>query len=150
MDLDEAIRICQTIGECEVGTIRKKAILRLIDEAKLSKNYRKNIAINDKEKQNWYKVVSKCELFVLFISLWGLVVTQVPFYIGERMKKVPFEDKIISKVIRVEADLTYDRDVKYYCKKCKFYENKCTLNRIIRICRKKRLRNVPIQEDERR
>ena len=50
MDLDEAIRICRTIGECEVGTIRKMAINRLIDE--LSKNNRKNIAINDKEKQN--------------------------------------------------------------------------------------------------
>lgn len=50
MDLDEAIRICQTIGECEVGTIRKMAIQTLIDE--ISKNYRNNIAINDKEKQN--------------------------------------------------------------------------------------------------
>ena len=34
MDLQEAIRLCQTIGECEVGTIRKLAIQRLIDECK--------------------------------------------------------------------------------------------------------------------
>lgn len=31
MDLEEAIRHCRTIGECEVGTIRKMAINILID-----------------------------------------------------------------------------------------------------------------------
>ena len=32
MDLDYAIRLCRTIGECEVGTIKKMAIDRLISE----------------------------------------------------------------------------------------------------------------------
>ena len=32
MDIDEAIRQCRTIGECEVGTIRKIAINRVIEE----------------------------------------------------------------------------------------------------------------------
>lgn len=32
MDLDYAIQQCKTIGECEVGTIRKMAISRLIAE----------------------------------------------------------------------------------------------------------------------
>ena len=32
MDLDYAIKLCRSIGECEVGTIRKMAINRLIEE----------------------------------------------------------------------------------------------------------------------
>lgn len=32
MDLYEAIRQCKTIGECEVGTIRKMAISMVIQE----------------------------------------------------------------------------------------------------------------------
>ena len=32
MDLDYAIKLCRSIGECEVGTIRKIAINRLIEE----------------------------------------------------------------------------------------------------------------------
>ena len=32
VDLNEAIKQCRTIGECEVGTIRKMAINRLIEE----------------------------------------------------------------------------------------------------------------------
>lgn len=32
MDLEYAINLCLTIGECEVGTFRKQAILRLIEE----------------------------------------------------------------------------------------------------------------------
>lgn len=39
MDLDYAIKLCRNIGECEVGTIKKQAINRLIDEI---------IQINDK------------------------------------------------------------------------------------------------------
>lgn len=34
MSLEEAIRLCLTIGECEVGTMRKLAIQRLIEECK--------------------------------------------------------------------------------------------------------------------
>lgn len=34
MDLKEAIRLCLTIGECEVGTMRKLAIQRLIEECR--------------------------------------------------------------------------------------------------------------------
>lgn len=49
MDLDEAIRYCRTIGECEVGTIRKMAINRLIDE--ILKNSYKKVKEVDKEKQ---------------------------------------------------------------------------------------------------
>lgn len=32
MDLEQAIRLCKTIGECEVGTMRKIAINTLIEE----------------------------------------------------------------------------------------------------------------------
>ena len=32
MNLDYAIRLCRTIGECEVGTIRKEAINRVLEE----------------------------------------------------------------------------------------------------------------------
>lgn len=39
MDLDYAIKLCRSIGECEVGTIKKQAINRIIDEI---------IQINDK------------------------------------------------------------------------------------------------------
>ena len=42
----------------------------------------------------------------------------------------------------------YFKHIKYYCRKCKFFKGKCTLNRVIRICIKKGLRNVPIQEDK--
>ena len=42
----------------------------------------------------------------------------------------------------------YSKHIKYYCKKCKYYKEKCVLNRIIRICKKEGLRNVPIQEDK--
>ena len=42
----------------------------------------------------------------------------------------------------------YYKDTKYYCSKCKYYKDKCTLKRVVRICRKKRLRNVPIQENK--
>lgn len=39
MDLNYAIKLCRSIGECEVGTIKKQAINRVIDEI---------IQINDK------------------------------------------------------------------------------------------------------
>lgn len=32
MDLEYAIKLCRSIGECEVGTIKKQAINRVIDE----------------------------------------------------------------------------------------------------------------------
>ena len=48
MDLEEAIRYCRSICECEVGTIRKMAINRLIDEI-LKKDYKKVKEV-DKEK----------------------------------------------------------------------------------------------------
>lgn len=38
VDLDYAIRLCRTIGECEVGTIKKMAIERLITEIEKSRN----------------------------------------------------------------------------------------------------------------
>ena len=38
MDLDYAIRLCRTIGECEVGTIKKMAIDRIISEIEKSRN----------------------------------------------------------------------------------------------------------------
>ena len=66
------------------------------------------------------------------------------------MKKKPYEMKIIRQVNDSDFFSTFDKDIKYYCRKCKFYEGKCTLNRVIRICRKKRLKDVPIQESERR
>ena len=52
MNIVEAVRHAQTIGECEVGTIRKIAIQTMIDEIKSSENYRKIIAIDEKKKQN--------------------------------------------------------------------------------------------------
>lgn len=58
--------------------------------------------------------------------------------------------KIIQQVNDSSLSMTFDKDIKYYCSKCKFYKGECTLKRVIRICRKKRLRNVPIQESERR
>ena len=51
MNIVEAVKHAQTIGECEVGTIRKIAIQTMIDEIKLSENYRKIIAIDEKGKQ---------------------------------------------------------------------------------------------------
>lgn len=50
MDLEYAIRVCRTIGECEVGTIRKQAINRLIDE--VLKMYQKSVTEVDKGKDN--------------------------------------------------------------------------------------------------
>lgn len=32
MSLQYAIQLCRSIGECEIGTIRKQAISRIIDE----------------------------------------------------------------------------------------------------------------------
>ena len=32
MDLEYAIRLCKSIGECEIGTIRKKAIRMVVEE----------------------------------------------------------------------------------------------------------------------
>lgn len=49
MDLEEAIRQCRTIGECEVGTIRKMAINRLIDE--ILKKSKENVKEIDKAEQ---------------------------------------------------------------------------------------------------
>ena len=39
-------------------------------------------------------------------------------------------------------------DEKYYCRGCKYYKKQCVLRRVVRVCRKKRLKNVPIQEKE--
>lgn len=50
MDLEYAIRVCRTIGECEVGTIRKQAINRLIDE--VLKMYQESVTEVDKDKDN--------------------------------------------------------------------------------------------------
>lgn len=47
----------------------------------------------------------------------------------------------------VWQDMEYYRNVKYYCSKCKFYKDGCTLKRIIRVCKKEGLRNVPISEN---
>ena len=39
----------------------------------------------------------------------------------------------------------YDTETKYYinlmCRKCKFYDGRCTKNRVIRICAEKGLKN---------
>ena len=42
----------------------------------------------------------------------------------------------------------YFKYIKYYCRKCKFFQDKCTLNRIIRKCNKEGLKNVPIQKNQ--
>lgn len=42
----------------------------------------------------------------------------------------------------------YYKNIKYYCRKCEFYQDKCLLKRVIRICKKKGLRNVPIQKNQ--
>ena len=49
MDIDEAIRICQTIGECEVGTIRKIAISTMIEWIK-QQNSNKKVTYDDKKE----------------------------------------------------------------------------------------------------
>lgn len=41
MDLNYAIKLCRSIGECEVGTLKKQAINRVIDE--LLKMFDKNV-----------------------------------------------------------------------------------------------------------
>lgn len=41
MDLEYAIKLCRSIGECEVGTLKKQAINRVIDE--LLKMFDKNV-----------------------------------------------------------------------------------------------------------
>lgn len=50
MELDYAIRLCKSIGECEVGTIKKQAINTVIDE--LLKYCDKSITMLDKSKNN--------------------------------------------------------------------------------------------------
>lgn len=74
MDLEEAIRYCRTIGECEVGTIRKMAINRLIDE--ILQNSYKKVKEVDKEKQAWYKEDSQEYRYIFkaiqFIQLFPL------------------------------------------------------------------------------
>ena len=50
MDLEYAIKVCKTIGECEVGTIRKQAITRLIDE--VLKMHQESVTEVDKDKDN--------------------------------------------------------------------------------------------------
>lgn len=49
MTIDEALRIASTIGECEVGTIRKMAISTMIDWIKLQ-NDNKKITNDDKKE----------------------------------------------------------------------------------------------------
>lgn len=49
MTIEEAIRICRTIGECEVGTIRKVAISTLIDE--VLKKCKENVKGIDNQKK---------------------------------------------------------------------------------------------------
>lgn len=49
MDLEYAIKICRSIGECEVGNIRKQAINRIIDE--LLKKNNKSITYIDNENK---------------------------------------------------------------------------------------------------
>ncbi len=46
MDLEYAIKLCRSIGECEVGTLKKQAINRVIDE--LLKMFDKNVTQMDK------------------------------------------------------------------------------------------------------
>lgn len=57
--------------------------------------------------------------------------------------------KIVSDINNTTYLDEFERDRKYYCSKCKlFIDNRCSAKRIIRVCRKKRLRNVPIQESK--
>ena len=49
MDLNYAIKLCRSIGECEVGNIKKQAINRVVDE--LLQYRDNNIAYVDSEKE---------------------------------------------------------------------------------------------------
>lgn len=49
MTIDEAIRIASTIGECEVGTIRKVAISTMIEWIK-QQNSNKKVTYDDKKE----------------------------------------------------------------------------------------------------
>lgn len=49
MDIEEALRIATTIGECEVGTIRKTAISTMIDWIKQQKDNKK-VTYDDKKE----------------------------------------------------------------------------------------------------
>ena len=44
-------------------------------------------------------------------------------------------------------DTEYFKNVKYYCSKCKFYKDGCSLKRVVRVCKKEGLRNVPISKN---
>lgn len=49
MTIDEAIRIASTIGECEVGTIRKTAITTMIEWIR-QQNDNKKVTNDDKKE----------------------------------------------------------------------------------------------------
>lgn len=51
MSLQYAIQLCRSIGECEIGTIRKQAISRIIDE--LLQNSSKIITNIDNKGKKW-------------------------------------------------------------------------------------------------
>lgn len=48
MNLEYAIKLCRSIGECEVGTIKKQAINRVLDEISQIKN--NNITYMDNDE----------------------------------------------------------------------------------------------------
>lgn len=50
MDLDYAIKLCRSIGECEVGNIKKQAINMVVDE--LLKKCSNNVTYIDKQEKN--------------------------------------------------------------------------------------------------
>lgn len=50
MDLDYAIKLCRSIGECEVGNIKKQAINKVIDEL-LKKNNKSIAYVDNKNKK---------------------------------------------------------------------------------------------------
>ena len=49
-DLEYAIKLCRSIGECEVGTIKKLAINRVVDE--LLQKCEESVAEVDNETKN--------------------------------------------------------------------------------------------------
>jgi hypothetical protein len=59
-----------------------------------------------------------------------------------------YKPRMIPDIKTGSFEDNYYKDTKYYCSKCKYYKDRCTLKRVVRICRKKRLRNVPIQENK--
>lgn len=85
-----------------------------------------------------YRIVIR--IFRFIISLRDLELRKPSlFLIGELMRNSDKSGKILFKYFYI--------DEKYYCRGCKYYKKQCVLRRIVRVCRKKRLKNVPNNKD---